>query len=111
MWPPETSRASSGNFGSAGAQRQTLGHVQADHQRTGQAGSLRHGNRVQVGQAQLRTRERLLDDRHNAQDVLARGDFREDATIARMDIHLRGDNRRTQRATILDDSGGSFVTG
>jgi len=41
----------------------------------------------------MRLGQRLLENRDNAQDMLARGDFGENPAIPGVNIHLRGDNR------------------
>jgi hypothetical protein len=94
-----------------GSHRQALGRVQPDHQRAGQTGSARGGDGVHVADGHVRFGERLLDDRHDGQHVLARGHLREDAAVARVHVHLRGDGGGDERASVFEHGCGGLIAG
>ena len=62
-------------------QRQAAGHRGADQQRTGQARSLRVGDRIDGIRLQTGFGKHLLQQRNGAPDVIARGQFRHHAAI------------------------------
>ena len=71
----------------------------------------RHGDRVDLGQGQVRRGQCLLDDSIDRLDVLARGDLGEDAAVLRVQVDLRGDQAGLQRAPVLDDRRGGLIAG
>ena len=93
------------------SKRDTLCHVHADDQRTSETGSLCDSDGINVIEREMRLRECLLYNRDNTQHMLARRDFRKDATITGMDFHLRSHNGREQCTSIFDDSAGGFIAG
>ncbi len=70
------------------AERRALGEIQPNKQRAGQPWPVRHGDGIQVIPPHVRVAERLLDNRRDGFDVRARGHFREDAAVLRVQIHL-----------------------
>ena len=54
--------------------------------------ALRDGERVNIVEREMRLRERLLDNRRDTQDMLARCHFGIHTAIPRVDFHLRSDN-------------------
>jgi hypothetical protein len=85
------------------AERRAFREVQPHEQRSGQSWPIRHSNGVQVLPPYVRVAERLFDDRRDGLDVRARGQFREDAAVLRVQIHLRSDHVRQNGASPLDN--------
>ena len=61
---------------------------------TCQTGSAGDGNSIDIVQREVGSIERLLDNRDNAQHMLARGNLRKDSAVTRMDVHLGSNGRR-----------------
>jgi len=59
----------------------------------------------------VRLGERLLDNWHNGQHMLARGHLGIDAAVARMQFHLRSDDGGHQGASVFEHSRGGFIAG
>ena len=64
-----------------GGDSQSLGHINAHHQRSGQSGATGNGNRVDVIHPQMSLLKRLFDDGINSLDVLARSHLGENTAI------------------------------
>ena len=71
--------------------RQSLGEHQSDQQRSDQAGSARHGDRVQVAEAASGGLQRLPYHRQDRDDVIARGELGHDSAVAGVNQVLIGD--------------------
>ena len=89
---------------------EALGRRDADEQRADEPGSLGHGDERDVVEAAPRQAQRVLDDRVDELEVMARRDLRHDAAEAIVDA-LRGDDRRQHLAGVRDDRGTGVVAG
>ena len=91
------------------AKREALGDVDADQQRPSQPRPVGDSHRRQVSPVDRRGSQRLPDDRHDAQDVLARGDFGKDAPVLPVELHLRGHHIGQDGLPICDHGGSRLV--
>src|SRR5690606_21097850 len=80
----------------------------ADHERSGEAGSARDRDGVEVFEAHLRFGERSLNGRLQRLEVRTGSDLWHDAAVAGVLIHAGGDRVRQQRAP-ADDADTGFV--
>ena len=80
----------------------------ADEQRADQPRALRHGDLLDVVERGAGAVERVVDDRVDELEVVARGDLRDDAAEARVHA-LGGDDVGEQIALIGDDGGARVV--
>src|SRR4029077_996451 len=64
----------------------------ADEERADQAWALRDGDRVEVGERDLRLFECFAYYRHDLAEVLAGGEFWDHAAVLAVDADLRGDD-------------------
>ena len=87
-----------------------LRSFQADHQRVGKAGALRCGNRIDLADIDICCFKRFAHDRLEITKMLARGEFRHDTAIFRVQLDLRGDDVRYDSA-ILHHSRAGFIAG
>ncbi len=92
-------------------QRQALGVIDADQQRTDQTRSARHGDGVKLRRGHAGVVQRLIDDVADRLDVGARGEFREDAAVFGVQVDLRGDDVGDNRLAVDHDGGGGLVAG
>ncbi len=88
-----------------------LGGVGADEERSCQAGAGGHRHRVDTLQGTTGALQRLLQDGHDRLHMLARGELRHHATVASVELHLRGDDAGQNLPPIADDGGGRLVAG
>ncbi len=85
----------------AARQGERLGHAGTDQQRTRQPGASGVGDGVDVLDAQRGRLQHLLEQQRQAADVVTRGELRHDATVRRVQIHLRVQAMAQQPATAL----------
>ena len=107
-WP---SRWSTGHERQAARVRQGLGGREPDEQRADQAGALRHGDRVDIGERRARLAERGLDDGHDELEVAPRGDLGHDAAEARVQVGLRRADAPRDAAVAAHDGRAGVVAG
>ena len=86
--------------------RERLGGADADHEGARETRPARHGDRVELGEAHLSFRERLLDCGAERLEVRSRGDLGHDAAVAGVLVHRRGDDVREQRRAAHDADAG-----
>ena len=72
--------------------------------------ALRDGDSVEIGQAHVGVRERLLHDRHDDLEVTARGELGDDAAVGGVDGILRGDDAREDTTAVGEHRRRRFVT-
>ena len=80
------------------AQASAFANDDADEQRADEARALRHRDRVDVRPATAALGQRALDDAADVADVLARRELRHDAAPLAVNLDLRGDDVRADRA-------------
>ncbi len=90
---------------------QGLGRREPDEQGADQAGALRHGDGVDIGERRIRLAERGLDDGHDQLEVAPRGDLGHDAAEARVQVGLRRANCAVDGAVPAHDGGAGVVAG
>jgi poly(A) polymerase len=88
---------------------QGFGVGDADEQSAGEAGAFSDGNGVQVGELDAGAGDGFADDGDNVAQVLARGEFGDDAAVDRMHRHLRGDDVGERLRARAHDGGRGFV--
>ena len=88
-----------------------LGEAQPHQHRADQARRVGDRHRVDVPLRHARVRERLVRQRGNGLDVLARGDLRHHAAVERVHIRLRRDGVREHAPPVLDDRHRGLVAG
>ena len=88
-----------------------LGEAQPHQNRADQARRVGDRHRVDVPLRHARVRERLVRQRGNGLDVLARGDLRHHAAVERVHIRLRRDGVREHAPPVLDDRHRGLVAG
>jgi hypothetical protein len=71
-------------------------------ERADETGALRHGDRVEVGEAHARLTQRVLDDGHDVEDVRPARELGYYAAVATVDLDLRRDPARANAPTVLD---------
>ena len=108
MWPSRWLTAMSGRLLREG---EGLGVGDADEKRSGQAGAGGDGDGVEVGERDVGLGERGADDGNDGAEMLAAGQLRHHAAVARMGGDLRGDDGGEGARAALDDGGGGFVAG
>jgi len=86
-----------------------LGGGEPDEKRADQTGALRDRDGLEVVQAGLRPLERLADDRKHELEVPPRGDLGNDAAEARVQVRLRGRDRRPKLPVDGDERPGGLV--
>ncbi len=85
--------------------------VRYSHQeRTDEAGPLGHADSIDVSKIEARLEKRLAHDGNDLPQVLARGEFGNNAAVLAVNVELRGDDARQDLAPIHDDCRGGFVT-
>ena len=88
-----------------------LGEAQPHQHRADQARRVGDRHRVDVPLRHARVRERLVRQRGDGLDVLARGDLRHHAAVERVHIRLRRDGVREHAPPVLDDRHRGLVAG
>jgi hypothetical protein len=88
-----------------------LGHVEANHQRPGQAWPLGHSNRIDILDIDMGLAEGLSDEGGDSFNVLPGSQFGEHAAVLRVEVNLAGDHVGFDDTTIADNSGCGFVAG
>jgi hypothetical protein len=91
--------------------RQGLGGGDADQQAADKSWAVGDGDGVDLGKGDPRLGERFGDNRQNIFNVSAAGDFRDHATITRVDFHLACDNIAANGDAVLDDGSAGFIAG
>ena len=91
--------------------RDRLRGREADEQRPDQPRPLRDRDAVDVVERDARLPERLAQHRHDQLEVTARGDLRDDAAEARVELGLRGDDAGADGPVLLDEGRGRLVAG
>ncbi len=89
--------------------RDRFSDLQRDEERADEPRSARHRDRVDVGQADPSSLERLRDDGHHVDDVVARGELGHDAAVLGVDVDLRGDHVGEDVRAVLDNRRGGLV--
>ena len=104
--------------GDVGAPGRALGEGHAHHERAHESRCIGDSRRVQIAPAETRAPQarrgnvqRLVADAADGLDVLAAGNFGNDAAEARVEIHLGRHHIRTQHFPAVDDGGGRLVAG
>ena len=137
MWPPETSRAtvgsSRGSLVGAGVVQQVgsdvadevvdgverlaerqgegLGGADADHEGSGEAGSARDRDRIDLGECHARLGERSIQSRAQRLEVGAGRDLWHDAAVAGVLLHRAGDRVGEQLGAAHDADAGLVAAG
>ena len=88
-----------------------LGKVQPHEHRADEAGGVGRGHGVDVGFLNAGLFERLVGQRGDGLDVLARGDLRHNAAVERVQVCLRRDGVGEHFATVFDNGNGGLVAG
>ena len=88
---------------------ESFGVGDADEQRSGEAGAAGDGDGVEIGEGQVRFSERGADHGNDGAEMLAAGQLRNDAAVARVGGDLRRDNRGNCARAALDDGRGGLV--
>ena len=83
----------------------------ADEERADEARPARDRHRVDSVQRRAGLDERLLDHRRDELEMPARRDLRHDASVARVEIGLGGDDVREDPPVLRDDRSRSLVAG
>ena len=99
-----------GNQWLAHGQRRRFGKIHTYQHRADEAGSIGHGYSVDVLPGQAGIFQCLLRQTVNGLNVLPRGDFRHNAAVDPVQVHLRCDAVRQHLPSIPDDGHGGFVT-
>ena len=100
-----------------GDQRQSRGECQGfavgdtDQQSAGKSGAGGDGDRVQIGKRHASLGQRRPDHGNDGAQVLAAGQFGDDATVARVGCDLRGHHGAERATAALDDGCCGLVTG
>ena len=89
--------------------RDRLGGREADEQRAHEPRALRHADAVDVREAEPGIVERRANDGRDQLEVASRRDLGHDAAEPRVQVRLRGDDRREQLALPRDDGRGGLV--
>jgi len=84
-------------------------HIRANYQRACQAGSACNRDAVQVAQFQVCLLKRFIYSRVDGFDVLARGNFRVDPAELSVQVHLTGDDRAENLASVRDHCRCGFI--
>ena len=97
--------------GQTGGERQPLGGVDADEQRSGETGAVGHGDAVEVGQLDASVLQGPADHGDYGEEMLPGGGFGDDAAEAGVEVRLGGDDVGDYPAAVLDDGDGRLVAG
>lgn len=97
--------------GDAACHGEGFGHARAHEQRARQARAGSVGHRIDIGRAQARLGERLLEQHGQAADVIARGELGHHATIRGVQVDLRVQPVREQAGIGVVDRDAGFITG
>jgi hypothetical protein len=90
---------------------QRLGIGDAHQQRAGQSRTGGHSNRIQIGQSNSRLGQRRPHHRHDGPQMLAAGQLRHDAAVARVGRNLRGHDRGKRARPALHHGRRRLVAG
>ena len=90
---------------------QSLGVGDAHQQRSGQSRAAGHGDGVQIVKRDIGLGQRRAHHRDNGAQMLAAGQLRHHAAIARVGRNLRGDDRGERARAALDHGRGGLVAG
>ena len=88
-----------------------LGVGDANQKCTGEARAFGDGYGVEIGERYVGTRQCLADDRDDIAQVFAGGEFGNDATVVRMEGHLRGNDVGKRGGASAYDGSGGLVAG
>ena len=88
-----------------------FGKVQPHEHRADETRRIGRGHSVNVLFTDARFLERLIGQRGDGLDVLARRDLRHDAAVERVQVGLRRDGVGENFAPVLDDRDGGLVAG
>ena len=88
-----------------------LGKVQPYEHRADETGGVGRGHGVDVFFLDARLLKRLLSQRGDGLDVLARGDLRHNAAVERVQVCLRRNGVGEHFATVFDNGNGGLVAG
>lgn len=83
--------------------------VVADQETAGEAGAPGAGDGIDVVEGAVRGLERFADDGHDLEQVLAAGDFGDDAAVFCVEVDLGCDDGGECHAAIFDDGRGRLV--
>ena len=97
--------------GQAGGEGKALCGVDADEQRAGEAGAVRDGDAVELGQLDSGVLQGPADHGDYGEEVLPGGGLGDDAAEVGVEIGLGGDYVGHYAATVLDDGYGGLVAG
>ena len=100
-----------GDEGKVVGEGESLGVGDADEKRAGEAGTGGDGDGVEIGEGEVGFSERGADDGNDGAEMLAAGQLRNDAAVARVGGDLRGDDGGKSARAALDDGRGGFVAG
>ena len=99
-----------GNEGDAGAEGEGLGEGDADEERSGEAGAFGDGDGFEIAVLDACPVHGFADDGEDGAEMLAGGQFGDDAAVVGMD-ELRGDDVGECVAAAADDGCRGFVAG
>ena len=91
--------------------RERLRRGDADEQCADEPGAGRHSDELHIVERRLSFGERRAHDRHDELEMTPRRDLGDDAAVARVQVRLRGNDARADRAFLRDHRGGGFVAG
>jgi hypothetical protein len=89
-----------------GCEREARRKLNADEQRADQAGPLGDRQPVELGELDLRARQRLLQHGHRSGQVVSTRQLRHDTAELGVDRDLRGDHARVHIQALDDGTGG-----
>jgi hypothetical protein len=95
----------------AGGECERPGVGDADEEGTGEAGTFGDGDGVEIGEASVCLRECGADYGYDVAEMLAGGEFGDDAAVIGVERDLRGDYAGEDFAGSADDGGGGLVAG
>ena len=107
MWPSRWLTAMSGSCGEG----ERLGVGDADEQRSGESGAGGDGDGVEIGEGDAGLGQRGADHGNDGAKMLAAGQLRHHAAVARVGRDLRGDDGGKRARAALDDGRGGLVAG
>ena len=84
---------------------------EADEESAGEAGTLRDGDSVEIGEGDVGLVECFANDGNDFAEMFAGGKLGNDAAEFAVNVNLRGDDAREDAASTGDDGGGRFVAG
>ena len=85
------------------AEAESLCVGNADQKRAGETRAFGDGDGVEIGEGDVGSRHGLADHRDDVAKMFAGREFRDNATIVRMERHLRGDDVRQRGGSGADD--------